>query len=162
MTRISCDEARAQMMRTLGDGDGEAAPPALEEHLAACAACAEAWQAQRSVHALLACREPEPMPAGFAARLDAAIDDARPWWAQFDWRWWTLRVAPLSAALLLLVVGAAVRGTLVSSSSTTVAPSTVSTALWDDASTVSSDSLLLAVLSGSPDDTVTRYEGSTR
>jgi hypothetical protein len=39
---------------------------------------------------------------------------------------------------------------------------TVSTALWDSTSTVSSDTLLLAVLSGSADDEVERYEGSTR
>jgi hypothetical protein len=160
MTRISCDEAQALMGQALGDGHGGAAPPPLAAHVAGCPACAEAWQVQRSVHALLASREPDPLPAGFSARLDAAIDELQPWWAQLDWRWWTLRLAPVTAVLLLLAGSAAVLET--ASSSSGEASSTVSTALWDETSTVSNDSLLLAVLSGSPDDTVSRYEGSAR
>jgi anti-sigma factor RsiW len=160
MTRISCDDAQALMRQALGDGD-RGAGPSLDTHVAECPACAEAWEAQQSVRALLASREPELLPAGFAARLDAAIDDLEPWWARIDWRWWTLRVAPVATVLLLLVGGATLRSSSATSSSSTTS-SSVSTALWDGSSTVSSDSLLLAVLSGSPDDTVSRYEGSAR
>lgn len=155
-SRMSCDEVQVLMGQALGDDDGRTAP-ALDAHVAGCPACADAWEAQQSVHALLASRAPEALPAGFTARLDAAIDDLEPWWARFDWQWWTLRVAPVAAVLLLLVGGA----TFTSSSSSTTT-SSVSTALWDGSTAVSSDSLLLAVLSGSPDDTVSRYEGSTR
>jgi hypothetical protein len=41
------------------------------------------------------------------------------------------------------------------------AGTSVTTALVDTSSQVSNDSLLLAVLSGSPDDAVSRYEGGT-
>jgi hypothetical protein len=157
MTRISCDDAQALMRQALGDDDGRTAP-ALDAHVAGCAACAEAWEAQRAVHVLLASLEPEALSPGFAARLGAAIDDLEPWWARFDWRWWTIRAAPVAAALLLLVAGA----TTWTTSDPSSGASSVSTALWDDSSTVSSDALLLAVLSGSPDEPVSRYEGSTR
>jgi len=156
MTGISCDEAGALMRQALGD-DGAAAP-SLGTHLAGCPACAEAWDAQHAVRALLASREPEALPAGFAARLEAALDDLDPWWTRVDWRWWTILVAPVAAVLLLMVGGATTFTTPTSSPAT----SSVGTALWDGSSAVSSDSLLLAVLSGSPDDTVSRYEGSTR
>jgi anti-sigma factor RsiW len=161
MTSIRCDEARALMMRVLDDDAPEPARPALETHLAACRGCAEAWRDQQSVHAWLAARPAAiPSPA-FARRLDAELDALTPWWARVDWRWWTLRLAPVAAVLILLVGGTL--GVTATSSSATQAPATaVSTALWDTSSTMSSDALLLAVLSGSPDDAVTRYEGRTR
>ena len=159
MTRISCDEARARMDRALGD-ETNPIPADLGLHLAGCAACAEEWRAQSDVHAILASREAAAVPAGFARRLDDALDALNPWWMQFDFRWWTLRVAPVTAVLLLLVGGAAVLST--AGTSTSQETASVTTALWDSSSTVSNDSLLLAVLSGSPDDAVARYEGTTR
>jgi anti-sigma factor RsiW len=159
MSRISCDQARALMDRVLGD-EGAADAAALELHLAGCAACTDAWRAQAEVRAILGSREAAPVPAGFAVRLGRALDASTPWWMQFDFRWWTFRIAPVAAVLLLLVGGAAAF-----SASGTSAPqdsASVTTALWDSNATVSSDSLLLAVLSGSPDDAVARYEGTTR
>ena len=68
--------------------------------------------------------------------------------------------AMISSPWFLLLVGGA--SVLSSSSTSSQEPAVVSNALWDSTSTVSSDSLLLAVLSGSPDDTVSRYEETTR
>jgi len=159
MTTISCDEARAHLTRTVGDEE-HPLPADLAAHLAGCAACAQEWRVQSDVHAVLASREAAPVPAGFTRRVDEAIDALRPWWTQFDFRWWTLRVAPLAAGLLLLVGGAAALS--MDGTSTSEQTASVTTALWDSSATVSNDSLLLAVLSGSPDDDVARYEGTAR
>jgi anti-sigma factor RsiW len=147
------------MSQVLGE---EAQPLAIDlaAHLAGCPACAQEWRVQSDVHAILGSREAAQVPAGFARRLDAAIDALSPWWMQFDFRWWTLRVAPVAAVLLLLVGGAAALST--AGSGTSGQTASVTTALWDANATVSNDSLLLAVLSGSPDDDVARYEGTTR
>jgi hypothetical protein len=153
MTRITCGQALEQMERALGHDDA-GTPPELAEHLDECAACAETWAAQHAVRACVASRHPAPVPAGFAARLDRALDDLTPWWLQIDWRWWTLRAAPVAAALMLLVGGAATLATASSGS----AGSSVTSALVDTSSQVSNDSLLLALLSGSPDDAMSRYE----
>jgi hypothetical protein len=155
MTRITCGQALEQMQRALGHDDA-GTPPALAAHLGECAACAEAWAAQHAVRELLAGRDPAPVPPGFTARLDAALDDLMPWWLRIDWRWWTLRAAAPLAALLLLAGGAA---TWTAASSSDTGGSSVTSALVDTSSSVSNDSLLLAVLSGSPDDAVSRYEG---
>ncbi len=161
MTNIPCDEAHTLMHRAFeseADGPGGDMAPLLAAHLAECPACADAWEGQRLVRELLALREPAPVPVGFAARLEGALDDLTPWWLRVDWRWWTLRAAaPLAAALLLLVGGAA---TWTAASSPAPDGSSVTSALVDTSSSVSNDSLLLAVLSGTPDDTVSRYEGS--
>jgi hypothetical protein len=159
MSRITCDEAEALMRQALGDDDAAVAPT-LEVHVSECGPCADAWRAQHDVRAVLASREPEPVPAGFAVRLEAAIDDLQPWWARYDWRSWTIRLAPVTALLVLLGGGAAVLTSTTDSPPAEASP--VSTALWDDESAASSDSLLLAVLSGSPDDPMSRYQGSTR
>ena len=158
MTRIACDEALTLMRRALGDDGDGTLPPSLAAHVGECAECAEAWQAQHAIRELLAARAPAPMPAGFAARLDAALDDLTPWWLRVDWRWWTIRLAPAAAALLLLLGGASAG--LVPGASGRSAP--VTSALVDTTASVSNDSLLLTVLAGSPDDAVPEYEESTR
>jgi anti-sigma factor RsiW len=161
MTSMTCDEIRALMMRVLDDDAPESARRALETHAAGCADCAGAWRDQQVVRAWLSGRPAAVPSVRFTKRLDAELDALAPWWARFDWRWWTLRLAPVAAVLLLLVGGALG----VASPSSVAAPSsvtTVSTALWDASTDVSSDALLLAVLSGSPDDAMTRYEESTR
>ena len=158
MTRIPCDEALTLMHRALGDEADGALPPALAVHVAECEDCAGAWRAQHAVRALLAARAPATVPAGFAARLDAALDDLTPWWRRVDWQWWTIRAAPVAAALLLLLGGASVG--LVSTAPARTA--SVTAALVDTTASVSNDSLLLTVLAGSPDDAVAEYEEGAR
>ena len=89
------------------DGDRRAA---LDDHLQGCAACRDALVAQRAARALLAARPVTPVPAGFSARVMAALPERQPaptalrWLDALDWRTWTLRLAPLAGALF---VGAA-------------------------------------------------------
>jgi anti-sigma factor RsiW len=161
MTPVTCDDARSLMMRVMDDDVPESARAALEAHVAECAECAEAWRDQQVVRAWLVDRPPAAPSPAFARRLAGELDALTPWWAIVDWRRWTLRLAPV-AAVLLLLVGGALGVTSSSSSATPVSTAPVSTALWDSSADVSSDALLLAVLSGSPDDAMTRYEEKTR
>jgi len=158
MTSLTCDGARGLMTR-VDDGDASVRA-ALEDHLASCGTCAEAWRDQRAVREILSARPAATPSPRFMRRLDAELNALTPWWAGVDWRWWTIRLAPV-AAVLLLVVGGTIGVTSASSSVTGASATPVSTALWDS-SDVSSDALLLAVLSGSPDDAVTRYEETAR
>ena len=90
---------------------------ALARHLAACAGCRAALDAQRAVRGLLAARPETPAPAGFAARVLANLPEtgrraaARPaernpaaaagWLDAVNWQAWTLRLAPVAGALFV-------------------------------------------------------------
>lgn len=94
---------------------------ALALHLAACADCRAALDAQRAMRVLLAERPEAPVPVGFATRVMANLPDtsrepyARParqepataagWLDAVNWQAWTLRLAPVAGALF---VGAAI------------------------------------------------------
>ena len=72
----------------------------VDQHLAACAACRETAAGQRAVSTVLASRPEARMPAAFAARVSARIAGDG-WFAVADWRWWSVRFAPIAAALLI-------------------------------------------------------------
>ena len=80
----------------------------LAGHLEACADCRDALETQRAARALVAARPELPVPAGFAARVLAALPErhtpAAGWLDALNWRAWTLRLAPVAGALF---VGAA-------------------------------------------------------
>jgi len=75
-------------------GDAELA--AIDAHLASCAECRAAIDAQTSAHRALAARAIEPvrdLSAAIRARLEADL----PWIERLNWRRLSLRVAPIAA-----------------------------------------------------------------
>jgi len=74
----------------------------IDVHLDRCASCREALETQRSVSARLRMRPVDQVSASFAARLAQRLDDASGWFGIADWRVWTLRLAPVAAALALV------------------------------------------------------------
>ena len=94
---------------------------ALALHLADCAGCRAALDAQRAMRVLLAERPEAQVPVGFATRVMANLPDtglrtsaratghepatAAGWLDAVNWQAWTLRLAPVAGALF---VGAAI------------------------------------------------------
>ena len=73
----------------------------LEQHLASCVACRAELETQRAAAAWLRGRPVDRVSPQFATRLSARLDQASGWFGIADWRAWTLRLAPLAAALAL-------------------------------------------------------------
>lgn len=113
---LNCEDARSLIGRSV---DGTIAPRAqdtLDAHLASCPACQEEVDTQRQVHELLAAREPEPLPAGFEARLTARLAHERPpvlqhgnWLDRANWRKWSIYLLPAAAVLVIFATRATVR-----------------------------------------------------
>lgn len=110
---MTCEQAESLLVRA-ADGALDAGRQAeLDRHLAACAACREALDAQRSARALLAARPDAAVRPGFATRVMAnlpaqdpagALDEAGAlaggaWLDLLNWRVWTIRLAPIAATL---------------------------------------------------------------
>jgi anti-sigma factor RsiW len=137
----------------------------VEAHLAGCAECREAVEAQRDVARVLASRVETPAPASFAARVAAEVDQASGWYGVVDWRWLAVRVAPVAGALLIAGVVAVERDTT-TAQATQVSLSQVveswaggegesasaTSVLWQ--TDVSDDSMLLTVLASPADATI--------
>ena len=100
---MSCKQWLPALLRAadgrLNDAD-EAARFAA--HLRGCAGCRQALAEQEAARRLLAARVDAPAPAGFAARVLSAVQEAPRWMDLLRWRTWTYRLAPVAAALLLL------------------------------------------------------------
>jgi anti-sigma factor RsiW len=73
----------------------------VDAHLGECIACRAALETQRAVSAWLRMRPVDRLSPDFASRLAARLDDASGWFGVADWRTWTLRLAPVAAALAL-------------------------------------------------------------
>ena len=73
----------------------------FDAHLEDCASCRAALDTQRAVSAWLRMRPADRLSPHFASRLAARLDDASGWFGVADWRRWTLRLAPVAAALAL-------------------------------------------------------------
>jgi anti-sigma factor RsiW len=122
----------------------------VDAHVATCEACRAALETQRRVSAVLRMRPADRVSSGFATRLAARLDDASGWFGIADWRVWTLRLAPVAAALALatyLGLGGS------ASSSTTVEEWTLgvndsSTASLLLQSDVSADSVMESMITG--------------
>jgi hypothetical protein len=71
---LTCHDARALIVRTIDDprlpGDARAT---LRAHLAVCASCREEYETQHEVRRVLALHIEDPLPAGFAERLNARL-----------------------------------------------------------------------------------------
>ena len=124
---MTCEQAESLLARA-ADGmlDAERLA-AVEGHVAGCAACREALDAQRTARSLLAARPDTAVRPGFVTRVmanlpvqdpDGAFDDtAAPvgdWLDLLNWRAWTIRLAPVAATLLVAAAfggGPATNGT---------------------------------------------------
>lgn len=147
----TCEDVRGALPR-LADGshDGPARAD-LQAHLAECVGCREAFEAQRQVSLALRAR-PDSVPRrDFAAAVRARLDAG--WVGMADWRQWTLRLAPVAAALAIAawLLGAPASRTAAPTLDdwARAAAGTDSTArlIWDGE--VTSDALLAGMLDGS-------------
>ncbi len=98
---MRCDDVeRAVIARAAGRLDAVGLRR-LEAHLAGCAACREAAGSQDDVAAVLSARPDAPPPLAFATRVMARLDGPPTWLDVINWRRWTVRLAPVAAALLV-------------------------------------------------------------
>ena len=98
---MRCDDVeRAVIARAAGRLD-PAGLRRLEAHLAGCAACREAAGDQDDVAAVLSARPDASPPLAFATRVMAHLDAPPTWLDVINWRRWTVRLAPVAAALLV-------------------------------------------------------------
>ena len=106
---MTCQQAEPLLARA-ADGTLDAERGRTHaRHLDGCAGCREALDAQEAMRDVLAGRPAAPVPLGFATRVMANLPERGPasaaaWLDVLNWRAWTLRLAPLAAALF---VGAA-------------------------------------------------------
>jgi anti-sigma factor RsiW len=101
---MTCEEANALMQDRVAGGGDAARTEELRQHLAGCRQCRETASAQADVSRILASRPASPVRADFATRLAGEIARQSGWFGLADWRWLSVRLAPV-AALLLLAAG---------------------------------------------------------
>lgn len=97
-----CDD-KDRLLAYLYDEATTAERQAVEDHLAACAACRRELQALRSVRGQLASWTPPEHELGFRIVRDEPVQMARPWWRAPAWR-----LGLAAAAVVVLAAGAAV------------------------------------------------------
>lgn len=144
-------------------GDDSLAPAArrdVDAHLATCHDCRALYIAQREARAVLMARPIVPV-RDLSAGIRRTLEAERPWIDRLNinWRLWSLRVAPVAAALVILAF-AAVRTadtTLTETATvvTTDAAASVASALWTG--DVSDDTLLTLFLRANADDPLSSY-----
>ena len=103
---MTCQQAEPFLARAAEGTLDVERPAALASHLATCADCRDALEAQRTIRAVLAGRPEAPVPLGFATRVMAGLNEREPgaaagWLDVLNWRAWTLRLAPLAGALFV-------------------------------------------------------------
>ncbi|MCY4074608.1 MAG: zf-HC2 domain-containing protein [Acidobacteria bacterium] len=104
---MTCDQT-APLLARAADGTLDAQRLALlAGHLEACPDCRAALETQRAARAAVAARPDRPVSHGFTARVMAALPEREPaaaalgWLDALNWRAWTLRLAPVAAALFV-------------------------------------------------------------
>jgi len=105
----------------------------VDAHLESCTSCRAALETQRDVSAWLRVRPADRLSSDFASRLAARLDEASGWFGIADWRAWTLRLAPVAAALAL--------ATYLGLGASTQSPATIEE--WTLSATGSSDASIL-------------------
>jgi len=101
---MKCEKLREQFMETVLSGP-QAASPEIQEHLRACAGCAEELSSFQQTMALLdEWQAPEPSPY-FASRLHARLREEAAAPAR-GWLVWLRRPVVAAVAVVLLVVSA--------------------------------------------------------
>ena len=100
---MKCGKLRAELMEAVLSGP-ELSNPAVQEHLATCAACAgEVASLRRTMELLGEWQAPEPSPY-FSARMRARMRDERAHAPTGFWAW-LRRPAIVTAAVGLIAVG---------------------------------------------------------
>lgn len=174
---MQCEQMTALLVRAADGPLGAADQALLDQHVAGCAACAEALADQRAARTALVDLAQAPVVTHVRARVLAQLrEDAKSaegsWLDAFNWQRWTWRLVPV-----VLVLAIAAAGTSSPVTSTTVAVTTADTTT-DGTSTeesgtpvssalvtgeVTGDTLLSLMLSASPDDAMaTMVQGGTR
>jgi len=97
---MTCDDARGLIARRADESGEYGSDTALDRHVLGCADCRAALEEQREVVAVLRSRPVMAVSPTFAERLTARLDEASGWFGIADWRTWTIRVAPIAAALM--------------------------------------------------------------
>jgi len=101
---MTCDDARGLIARRADESGENGSDTALDLHVLGCADCRAALEEQREVVAVLRSRPIIAVSATFSQRLAAQLDEASGWFGIADWRTWTIRVAPIAAALALIAL----------------------------------------------------------
>ena len=96
-----CEDRIALLVRAADDSLDASDRAQLDRHLAACPACSRALETQRGGRALLARAFDAEAPLGFSTRVLAHLESSDRWIDRLDFRRWTWRVGPVTAALLL-------------------------------------------------------------
>ncbi len=163
---MTCDESSVLLSRRADGRLTDSERRALEEHLAGCAGCRDAEAAQKQVAEVLASRPECRVAPAFAERLSERLARESGWFGLADWRWLSVRLAPLTLLLLLaagVVVERESRQTT-ASASLSAAVETMATGEGDRVPVtsivwqpdVNADSLVLTVLTAPPDATIGR------
>ena len=97
-----CADIQPLILRAADDVLDAAGREVLSTHLATCDPCRRSLAAQRIVKQALADLPLATVSADFAARVRERV--ASRWIDLFDWRVWTLRLAPVAALLAILAV----------------------------------------------------------
>jgi anti-sigma factor RsiW len=123
---------------------------AIDAHLETCASCRADFETQSAVAAWLRTRPADPLSREFEARLASRLDEASGWFGIADWRTWTLRLAPVAAALAVatyLGLGSPAPSATTLEDWTLGAPeSSTASVLWE--SDVSPESVMESMLTG--------------
>jgi anti-sigma factor RsiW len=149
---MQCHEVASFLARRADDAEALAASVRAEvdQHVAGCAACRAELEAQRAVVVLLRARPADRLSPQFGARLSSRLDDAAGWFGIADWRVWTLRLAPVAAALALatyLGLGVTSQTSMTLDDWTTpTAETSTESVLWEP--DVSADSVVETMLMG--------------
>jgi len=132
----------------------------LDAHLTACADCRTQLAAQREMRALLMARPILPV-RDLSAAIRATLEAEQPWIDRLNinWRIWSLRVAPVAAAIAVVAV-LLIRAVDTTTPNDTAAASTessasVASALWTG--DVSEDTLVTLLLHANPEDALSSY-----
>lgn len=146
---MHCNEVVRFIVRCADES--EPIPESISTHLESCASCRVAFDTQRVVSAWLRTRPADRLSPQFAARLAARLDEASGWFGIADWRAWTLRLAPVAAALALatyLGLGASTQAPTTTIEEWTLGgiDSSTESDLWD--SGVSAESVMETMLTG--------------
>ena len=139
---------------------------ALDAHLDTCGDCRALLVTQREARAILRARPIVPV-RDLSAAIRARLEAEQSWIDRLNinWRMWSLRVAPIAAALVVVAVLSVRSFDASSSTSNAAATSTTDTAsadstpvvsaLWSES--MSDDALLTLFLRARPDDELANY-----
>ncbi len=98
---MNCDVATRLLLDRLAGRLDDRSRAVLDEHLEQCADCREAAAAQTEVSTVLAARPDADVSPSFAARFAGRLQEESGWFGLADWRWLSVRLAPVAAILLL-------------------------------------------------------------